>query len=204
LPDVFINTTISSKNFFGLSEIVDLAKSLAVRRINFNYLSVVDQSTVELTNQAMRENIVSSHTFSDVSPDYLLQKQHIDQLEVVIEDIKKRGGSGIECDLDPALLSGNKDLLLKGKFPVSRCNLPWRSAMITPAGDVVPCAMFTNYKMGNLGKTTFREIWNNKRARNIRRLLSKGLPPLCQKCCMVHMDTPSLWKRVYRKFLRKI
>lgn len=203
LPEVFINSTISSKNFFVLPEIVDMAKSLAVRRINFNYLSIVDHSTVELTNQTMGEKIVGSHTFSDVSPDYLLQKEHIDQLEFVIEDIKKRGGSEIECALDPALLSGNKDLLLKGTFPVSRCNLPWRSAMITPVGDVVPCAMFTNYKMGNLGETTFREIWNNKRARNIRRLLSKDLPPICQKCCMVHIDTPSLWKRFSYKFLKK-
>ncbi|CAG0941012.1 Antilisterial bacteriocin subtilosin biosynthesis protein AlbA [Candidatus Brocadiaceae bacterium] len=202
-PEVFINSTISSKNFFVLSEIVDLAKSLAVRRINFNYLSIVDHSTVELTNQTMGEKIVGSHTFSDVSPDYLLQKEHIDQLEVMMENIKKRGGSEITCDLDPALLSGNKDLLLKGKFPVLRCNLPWRSAMITPVGDVVPCAMFTNYKMGNLGETTFREIWNNKRARNIRRLLSKDLPPICQKCCMVHMDTPSLWERFSYKFLKK-
>ena len=203
LPEVFINSTISSKNFFVLPEIVDMAKSLAVRRINFNYLSIIDHSTVELTNQTMGEKIVGSHTFSDVSPDYLLQKEHIDQLEFVIEDIKKRGGSEIECALDPALLSGNKDLLLKGTFPVSRCNLPWRSAMITPVGDVVPCAMFTNYKMGNLGETTFREIWNNKRARNIRRLLSKDLPPLCQKCCMVHMNTPSLWERFSYKFLKK-
>lgn len=203
LPEVFINSTISSKNFFVLPEIVDMAKSLAVRRINFNYLSIVDHSTVELTNQTMGEKIVDSHTFSDVSPDYLLQKEHIDQLEFVIEDIKKRGGSEIECALDPALLSGNKDLLLKGTFPVSRCNLPWRSAMITPVGDVVPCAMFTNYKMGNLGETTFREIWNNKRARNIRRLLSKDLPPICQKCCMVHIDGPSLWKRFSYKFLKK-
>jgi radical SAM protein with 4Fe4S-binding SPASM domain len=203
LPEVFINSTISSKNFFVLPEIVDMAKSLAVRRINFNYLSIIDHSTVELTNQTMGEKIVGSHTFSDVSPDYLLQKEHIDQLEFVIEDIKKRGGSEIECALDPALLSGNKDLLLKGTFPVSRCNLPWRSAMITPVGDVVPCAMFTNYKMGNLGETTFREIWNNKRARNIRRLLSKDLPPICQKCCMVHIDGPSLWKRFSYKFLKK-
>ncbi|MBE7445620.1 MAG: radical SAM protein [Planctomycetia bacterium] len=203
LPDVFINSTISSKNFFVLPEIVDLAKSLAVRRINFNYLSVIDHSTVALTNQTMGEKIVSSHTFSDVSPDYLLQKEHIDQLEIVIENIKKRGGSEITCALDPALLSRNKDLLLKGTFPVSRCNLPWRSAMITPVGDVVPCAMFTNYKMGNLGETTFREIWNNNRARTVRRLLSKDLPPICQKCCMVHMDTPSLWKRFSCKFLKK-
>ena len=202
-PEVFINTTISSKNFFFLPKIVDLAKSLAVRRINFNYLSIVDHSTVELTNQVMGEKIIGFHTFSDIDPEYLLRREHIDQLEFVIENIKKMGGSEIKCDLDPALLSGNKELLLEGKFAVSRCNIPWKSATITPLGDVIPCAMFTDYKMGNIRELPFRKIWNNKRARIIRRLLSKGLPPICQKCCMVHMDTPSLWKRFYYKFLRK-
>lgn len=202
-PEIFINTTISSKNFFFLPAIADLAKSLAVRRINFNYLSIVDHNTVELTNQEMGEKIIGFHTFSDISPEYLLQKEHIDQLESVIENIKKRGGSEIKCDLDQALLSGNKDHLLKGKFSVLRCNTPWLSAMITPFGDVVPCAMFTGYKMGNVREMSFRKIWNNKRAMNIRRLLRKNLPPLCQKCCMVHRGTPSLWKRFYKKFLKR-
>lgn len=162
LPAVFINTTISSRNFSVLPEIVDLAKSLGVKKIHFNYLSTVDQNIAELSNRFFGEKIIGFHTFSDISQEFLLQEDQIHQLKSVLDTIKKHGGSEVACDLDPALLSGNKDLLLKGKFPVLRCNIPWRSAMITPLGDVVPCAMFTNYKMGNLREASFREIRNNK------------------------------------------
>ncbi|HHT9106667.1 MAG TPA: SPASM domain-containing protein [Candidatus Wujingus californicus] len=72
--------------------------------------------------------------------------------------------------------------------------------MICKLRYVVPCAMFTDYKMGNIREETFSEIWNNERTRHIRSLLSKNLPPICQKCCMVHMDTPSLVKKIYYKF----
>jgi len=200
IPEVFINCTVSSRNFMVLHEIVDLAKLLNVRRINFNYLSVLDSKTVELTNRVMGEKVVGYHTFSNIDTEYLLQKEQVDQLDFVIENIKKKCGSEIKCDLDPALANKNKELLLEGKFAVSRCNIPWKSAMITPLGDVVPCAMFTDYKMGNIREETFSEIWNNERARHIRRLLSKYLPPICQKCCMVHTDTPSLVKKIYYKF----
>ena len=203
LPEVFINTTISSRNFSTLPDVVELAKSLGVRRINFNYLSIVDDNTVERTNRAIGEKTIGLHTFSDIDPTYLLQDEQIDQLAIVMRDIKEKCGFEVTCDLDPALLNGNKDLLLEGKFPVSRCDIPWRSAMITPLGDVVPCAMFTDYKMGNVRETAFRKIWNNRRARSIRMLLGKNLPPICQKCCTVHRDTQPLWKRFYHRFLKQ-
>lgn len=203
LPEIFIHCTVSSRNFMNLPELVDLAKSLDIRRIRFNYLSVVDRDTVEMTNRMIGEKVIGFHTFVDISPTFLLQRGQIEQLEFVIEGIKERAGSEVKCDLDPALLNGDKDLLQKGKFPVLKCNAPWRSAIITPIGDVVPCAMFTDYKMGNLRERSFEEIWNSNRARDIRRLLSKGLPPICQKCCGVHMGIPTLWKRFYRKFFKR-
>ena len=185
-----------------LHEIVDLAKSLNVRRINFNYLSVLDSKTVELTNRVMGEKVVGYHTFSNIDSEYLLQKEQVDQLDFVIENIKNKCGSEIKCDLDPALANKNKELLLEGKFAVSRCNIPWKSAMITPLGDVVPCAMFTDYKMGNIREETLVKF-GIMNVPDIYEVFSVRIFPICQKCCMVHKDTLPLWKRFYHRFLKQ-
>lgn len=199
VPEIFINCTVSSMNFLDLPKIVDLAKSLKVNRIHFNYISVLDMDTVKLSNECMGENIIAVHTFAGISPDFLLGKEEIDKLEALITDIRERAGSEIRCDIDPALLRGDKKLLMEGKFRVLKCRMPWSSSMITPTGNVVPCAMFTDCKIGNVREEPFRKIFNNKKAVNIRRKLYRKLPPVCQKCCMVHEGVPSLWKRLYHK-----
>lgn len=201
-PEIFIHCTVSSENLLSLPGMIDLAKSLDVGRIKFQYLSVVGKDTVELTNRMMGEKVIDLHTFADISPTFLLKKEQIEKLDFVIESIKERAGSNVKCELDPVFLNGKKDLLEKGVFPVLKCQIPWRSAIITPVGDVVPCSMLTEYNMGSLRHITFEEIWNGERARNIRRHLSKRLPPICQKCCVVHRSEPQLWKRLYYKFRR--
>jgi len=48
------------------------------------------------------------------------------------------------------------------------CFLPWKMAVLTTAGDVIPCcAMFTS--MGNVRKERFEDIWRGKRFRALRR-----------------------------------
>lgn len=201
-PEVFIHCTVSSINILKLPELVDLAKDLDVREIKFNYLSAVGKDIVEQTNRMIGEQVIGIHTFVDVSPTLLLQKEQIDKLGDIVKNLKKKAGPEIKCDIDPLFLNGDNHFLQMGKFPVSKCDIPWHSAIITPAGDVVPCSMFTEYKMGNLRVNSFEQIWNNKRARKIRRLLSKRLPSVCQRCCVVHKSIPSLWKRLYDHCLR--
>jgi MoaA/NifB/PqqE/SkfB family radical SAM enzyme len=202
-PEVFINCTVVSTNFMTLPELVDLSLSLGITRIDFHYLSVVDQNTVDQTNQEMRERVVGVHSFANIPDNLLLQKKEIDKLKFIITSIKKKSGTKVKCNFDSALLNGNKDSLLKGTFPVKRCNMTWRSAMITPIGDVVPCAMLTEYKMGNIREKSFREIWNNESAQKIRKVLHRKLPSICQKCCMIHKSIPSLWERTRNKLLRQ-
>ena len=150
----------------------------------------------------MGETVIDAHTFADLSPELLLREPQLDAFENIIASVRKRAGTELRCELDPAFERGDKDVLKNGKFPVSACDLPWRSAIITPVGDLVPCSMYTEYHMGNIKDMPFQEIWNGQRARSIRRRLSKDLPPLCQTCCVVHENLPPLWKRVYSKLLR--
>jgi MoaA/NifB/PqqE/SkfB family radical SAM enzyme len=199
-PEISIACTVSSNNFLCLPDMVDLARSLDVRQIRFQYISVVDQGTVERTNQKMGEQVVAAHNFVDIPRDCLVSEEQIDSLEDVLAEIQRRSGTRVECHLDPAFLDGDKKFLAKGIFPVWDCAEPWQRAYMTPTGDFMPCPMFPNYNMGNIKDHAFEEIWNNKRARSIRKRLGKGLPPICQKCCVVHSGTQSRWKQLYRRF----
>lgn len=199
LPDIAIACTVSSNNFLNLPDMVDLAKSLDVRQIRFQYISVVDKSTVEETNKMMGEKVTGAHNFVDIPSTYLATVEQIDKLEEVLEAVKKNAGNQVEIHLDPSFLTDDKSFLEKGIFPVWDCNEPWSRSYMTPTGYFMPCPMFSDYNMGNIREKSFKEIWNSKRARNIRKRLTKGLPPICQKCCVVHTGTQSKWKKLYRR-----
>jgi MoaA/NifB/PqqE/SkfB family radical SAM enzyme len=132
LPEVSIACTVSSNNFLNLPDMVDLAKSLEVRKIRFQYLSVVDRSTVEQTNQMMGEEVVCAHNFVDISTTYLVQKAQTEKLEGVIESIQRNAGTHVEVFLDPVFLIGDKSFIEKGTFPVWDCHEPWSRAYMTP------------------------------------------------------------------------
>lgn len=202
-PELAMHCTVGAGNFSGIPDMVDVAKSLGIRAIRFQYVSVVSKETKERTNQMMGETVIDAHTFADLPGGMLLREEQLENFEKVIAEAKKRAGSELRCELDPAFERGDKEVLRQGKFPVSACDLPWRSAIISPIGDVLPCSMYTEYHMGNVKETPFEEIWNGQRARKIRRRLGNGdaLPPLCQTCCVVHEDVPPLWRRVYSKLV---
>ena len=58
---------------------------------------------------------------------------------------------------------------------VKDCCLPWRMAVVTTGGDIIPCcAMFT--PMGNLNRQGFGEIWRGRPYRELRRALLSEKP----------------------------
>ncbi len=199
LPAISIACTVSSNNFQNLPDMVDLAKSLDVRQIRFQYISVIDKNTVQQTNKMMGEKVTGAHNFVDIPLSYLVPGEQIDKLEDVLEEIQRRAGTRVECHLDPAFLNEDKSFMKNGTFPVWDCTEPWSRPYMTPTGDFMPCPMFPNYNMGNIREKSFEKIWNSKQARNIRKRLSRGLPPICKKCCVVHTGTQSKWKKLYRR-----
>ena len=200
-PKVAIACTVSSNNFLNLPDMIDLAKSLDVREIRFQYISVIGKGTLELTNRMMGEKVIGTHNFVGIPPSYLVPREQIDKLDDVLNEINKRAGGQVECHLDPAFLTGDRSFMETGIFPVWDCAEPWSRAYMTPTGDFMPCPMFPDYNMGNIREKSFKEIWNGKRARNLRKRLSKGLPPICRKCCVVHTGTESRGKKLYRRLL---
>jgi len=199
LPMIAIACTVSSNNFRNLPDMVDLAKDLDVQQLRFQYISVIGRDTVEQTNRMMGGDVVGMHNFVGIPPSYLVTRDEIAKLDEVIQEISKRAGSRIACHLDPAFVTGDTRHLEEGTFPVQDCKEPWSRAYMTPTGDFMPCPMFPGYSMGNIRNNSFLDIWNSRQARDMRKRLSRGLPPICRKCCVVHSGNESRWKKLYRK-----
>ena len=66
--------------------------------------------------------------------------------------------------------------------PVNKCIHPWESVSINERGEVFPCCQ-SNLMMGTLQHSAFRDIWNNKRYRRLRKTVNSANPLKdCREC----------------------
>jgi hypothetical protein len=74
--------------------------------------------------------------------------------------------------------------------PISNCNLPWRSMVIGPVGEVLACC-FTHRPIGNLASQTVEEIWNGPKMVRLRGSIRDGyIDPICRNAsCSFVQDT---------------
>lgn len=79
----------------------------------------------------------------------------------------------------------NGDLVLKNKFKNS-CWRSWSSCVITWDGRVVPCCFDkdANYKLGDLSKSKFKEIWHSDRNKDFRKriMADRQAIKICKNC----------------------
>jgi radical SAM protein with 4Fe4S-binding SPASM domain len=67
-------------------------------------------------------------------------------------------------------------------FGRRRCLVPWVRADVLPNGDVYPCIDFPDVIVGNVREESLSAIWNGPRYRAFRRLVRRGLLPICHRC----------------------
>jgi len=141
-----------------LPELVKLAKNIGIEYIGTNHILCLDKFN--------DERRVTSHT--DKAKYYLEEAQHLAR-EYKIEFICR--------PLQPEMRT---------------CWQPWREPLIMLNGDITPCCFmdqssqalatewyagvqigvpFHCYQMGNIFRDNFKEIWNDKDFRQIRRTL---------------------------------
>ncbi len=73
------------------------------------------------------------------------------------------------------------------------CPVAWYFAQVEPDGEVCFCGDFPDYFIGNVRKTSFREIWTGERAGRFREKLAKEPLPICSRCCGNYVY--GKWKR---------
>ncbi|NIA06881.1 MAG: radical SAM protein [Actinobacteria bacterium] len=69
-------------------------------------------------------------------------------------------------------------------FGNTRCISPWVTTEIQANGDVATCRDHPDYVVGNIMDEPILKIFNNAKYRKFRRhLQTKGLMPVCARCC---------------------
>jgi len=70
----------------------------------------------------------------------------------------------------------------KQKFYPNSCPDPWTTAYVNIAGDILPCCAY-HAPLGNLQTSSFENIWNNFKYRDLRRRVNSRFPPIyCKEC----------------------
>ena len=69
-------------------------------------------------------------------------------------------------------------------FGSDYCISPWVTTEIQANGDVATCRDHPDYVVGNIMEDPILKIFNNAKYRRFRRhLQTKGLMPVCARCC---------------------
>lgn len=102
---------------------------------------------------------------------------------------------GVSVHIRPLENRANHDIGSKGLAPkawkrFSWCKRPFVQANILTNGDMVLCCVDYGYTtvLGNVGKTSIREVWNSEKAQDIRRRYLRGKTEglLCHWCLKQH------------------
>ncbi len=166
VPKINFAVVGMKENLEELPEIVRLASSLGVKKVEINNL-VYDFTGREYVN--MKKSLENQS----------LLKGDIGHAEHIFNDCI-RIGKKLRIDVHSPRLTPVNDSC--------RCLWPWVSTYVTYDGYVTPCCNLADPRdinLGNLFEESFNEIWNSPKLRDFRsRLASNNPPEVCKTCPM--------------------
>ena len=185
-PLVHVNTTILKESIPYLPEMVQYCIDLEVDSLSFGGLG----NNIGIDSLVYTEGITKNKSYDN--NDLVVFKHKMD---VAIELAKK-------SKLNFRLAANVKEVyqalrkkeaatqdVLKENFDMSgyACHAPWSTLFIDPDGKARMCSEKSVAELGNIYKTSLRELWNNQDAKDFRKSImsKKNLPQSCLKCCVI-------------------
>ena len=167
-PKIGLFCTISKENEGDLYDLLPIAKKLKVDILTYKHLYFSKSSMIKRHNEKFRgyfgvnaEGIIKTGIESANAAKVIEQMKRINK----DQSVKKRFYPNFSLDEVFKYYSDCAYPLRK------RCFFPWFSASIKPNGDLSVC--FHNYVAGNLKNNSFKGLWNNKKARQFRKIILK-------------------------------
>lgn len=187
---VSVNTTVTGETLPALDRMVEVAEELGVDAIGVNHLMYATRDEVEKTARLACDgdvSAVSTFVTSDAGVDPGVVRQKLLALE------RRCRERSIRFDVRPKVRPQVMDAYYTPGAPLGgRCIYPFLHARVGFSGKVFFCP-FIRVEIGDLTESTLEEVWNAPRYVDLRRrLLERGLFPVCRRCCKVELSAEPL------------
>ncbi len=185
-PRIHISTTIFETNYRRLNEVVDVAETFEADTITFHHLIFLSSSMCECHSRVFEDEFgvrcedwtgFARDSLPDIDPEYLISTLS------ALKKRKSRTGIAVYPNFsEDDLRKYYREFEFSSRSYVDRCISPWMTVYIFPNGDVKPC-LDISFIPGNIGRESFRQIWNNTDYRKYRSTLHcLGSFPGCKRC----------------------
>ncbi len=197
-PIVSFNFTISRSNLAALPQIVPLALELGADTLQIQHTMFNSPENVARHNRWFTPERVAELGLDMAQPsifedEYYESQLRAEDLPVLQEGLRRAqdqaNGRLILTTLPnlPPELLGPYYLDLNYPF-IQGCDMFWKTFRVLSDGTVSPCL---NFRVGNITRQSFQEIWNGPQMAKLRHLFSRRLFPGCARCCQRHYTTGS-------------
>lgn len=164
-PTITLQTTLMATNIRELPDIVRIAANLGADRVKAYFMITYNQRFIK-----------ESLWFHKETTNYYLEKaKKLARNYKIITKFPK------EFNLNKNIKTGTR---MKNDHIV--CHFLWQEAWVEEDGSIIPCCSFNAPILGNIYKTPFSKIWNNKSYQNLRRRINSNPPKYCQNCALVN------------------
>ena len=170
-----LNIVLMKRNIEQLPDIISYASDIGIDWMDTSHLIVLDTS---LSNESLVNHKLLYNTIYDLSISVAQAKNILiaipPKFDINDENIKPR-----VYDVSPKIVNRKK------KY----CPFIYEQSWILVNGDVVPCCVMLTI-MGNIEKSSFEEVWNNKNYSKLRDSFKTGdIPECCKSCYMLYQYT---------------
>ena len=186
VPRIQVSCVVSDLNYMHLNELAEYLKKQGIDVDMHYFPSVIymDKDLIQEHRKTFKEEFGSEarswtgYSHKPASMDFTRLSQEFGMLKGYKN--VKIGPVSSEDEI--------KRYFSDGKWLASRfsdiCIAPWTQPTLMPNGDIWVCH---DLPVGNIKKDRFRDIWNGKTIKKLRkRILDKGLFPGCRGCYYIY------------------
>jgi len=178
---LYIQCTVSALNVETFQDVLPFVRKIGVDTIAFEYVGEFPEHSIEGSSI---DNLKPEPYYSCQPAKLILNNQQARLLKKKIAAIKEENRSG-----DLEIVTHNIDCLsienlTSGIMPNKKCYMIRQQLTVDPFGNVIPCAFFNNYYLGNIRNQDFKSIWANQKHKRFIHCVDQKKTGLCKYCIL--------------------
>lgn len=193
-PLIHINTTISNMNYGVFDKVLYYAEE---RGVDFNHLEYAGEFWDELLDQSVIDDIRPNPYFvRQDGKSILVDEEQARTIKSRIARMKqdvRHMKISLQCENMDKLTVGQ---MVTGMCDNRRCYITRSKITIDPYGNVLGCAFFDNWILGNIRNHSLEEVWNNDRHKRFMKHFARGDIKMCDYCILGVQRNPTVAQNV--------